>query len=153
MIELEDIEQEIELLSIALIDSNTKLVKLQENYAALVNKPEYPDGTLGFIYDNDSPVRYLVRLINITSQRFPYTGEDYLSKNVYGNFSNFTPLTTAILSMPVENTGTCPWKDGDEVRVEFESGAFETDHNPHGWVWDRSRGSQIVKSWLIKAAK
>jgi len=57
--------------------------------------------------------------------------------------------------MPVENTGVCPWKDGDEVRVEFEDGMFTANTHPTKWDWSlggKDDGT-IVISQLIKRAE
>jgi len=130
--------------------------KLQCEYADLVNKPEhpeYPNGTFGMF--NDASGGGVYGYLKNEDHNSPYQMHDVptLDDPDFERWKHFTPLTEAILPMPVENTGTCPWNDGDEVRVEFENDTFETDHNPHGWTWDKLRGSQIVRTWLIKAAK
>jgi len=136
--ELEDLGKQIKLLTI--------------KYDALVeaeNKPEYPNGTPGYF----GKYKYFGFLKNLTGAIERWGNHDLSGDCGLYNLGEFTPLPEAILPMPVENTGTCPWKYGDEVRVEFENGNFATDSCPTIWNWTASRPNPIVRSQLIKAAK
>jgi len=151
---MSELEEKIKKIK-GLIDSAVNLVAkidmLYPEIETLVeaeSKPKYPDGTPG-TFGNKNIFGFLA-----TNR---YTGEycRHLTpeiNNYQGSFKNFTPLPEAILPHPVENTGTCPWNDGDEVRVEFEDGEFATDDTPEKWNWKSNRGNNIVRSQLIKRA-
>jgi len=150
---MSDFEKEKSKYLNLIIKVKNRLMEIEEKYDALVNKPEYPDGTPGMVSDNDHTDKLFVRLINTDIKDFPYSGTTYFSGNRVLNYRNFFPLLESILPMPVENDGTCPWKDGDEVRVEFANGEFQTDTDPIGWNWNLSSGRTILRSQLIKRAE
>jgi len=136
-----------------LIDELRKDADLwQSRYDALVeaeNKPEYPDGTPGYFGDYK-----IFGFLETADHEAPYCRHLTPDLDTYqGSFIRFTPLPEAILPHPVENTGTCPWNAGDEVRVEFVNGTFKTDTEPTEWDWDLLSTHYIVRSWLIKAAE
>jgi len=149
---LESLSREISTLESVLYKAVKDLDRLKSSHDALVNKPEYPDGTLGLVSGNDHKGNLFVRLINVKNKDFPYSGTTYFTGAEVLNYRYFNPLTEAILPMPVENTGVCPWKDGDEVRVEFDNGDFITDNTPEKWYWTSTRGNNIVRSQLIRSA-
>jgi len=161
--ELEELIKQFKSLMDESMVNMEKINYLREEYNALVeaeNKPEYPDGTTGYLSDNKdmSSSSPLVRLINLPDSKF--SGTHHVTGHKYADYENFVPLDETILSTPVENTGTCPWEDGDEVRVEFANGTFETDTCPTIWNWSQSRWEErllkhnpIVRSQLIKRAE
>jgi len=129
------------------------IASIKADYKALVeaeSKPEYPDDTFGqfgvektYGYLRNTKVNNIFRYVHKNQE-----GNSYY----YASIECFTPLPEAILPHPVENTGVCPWKDGDEVRVEFENGDFITNDTPEKWTWKSICGNNIVRSQLIKRA-
>jgi len=130
-----------------------KITELVEAEIEAENKPKYPDDTFGQ-FGVEKAYGYLKNTNGLNNKIFRYQhknqeGEAYY----YASIECFTPLPEAILPHPVENDGTCPWQDGDEVRVELSNGAFETDTVPINWAWRKNiRLTHIVRSWLIKRA-
>jgi len=151
MNDLKELGEQIKVLQLNYGVDEKLLQGIAEKYDALVNKPEYPDGTPGSLVIDGDATNHIVKLINLEGGGF--SGTNIINNYRCGKYKHFMPLTTAILPHPVENTGVCPWQDGDEVRVEFENGEFATDDTPEKWNWTFHRGNNIVRSWLIKAAK
>jgi len=134
-----------------MLDKITELVEVEIDDES---KPKYPDGTPGYF----GGYEFFGYLKNITKDKIKICVNSDLSEDcsfvrLY-NVIEFTPLAEAILPMPVENTGTCPWKDGDEVRVEFNDGDVSTTRKSASdqWNWGFDAFRPIVRSWLIKRA-
>jgi len=156
MSELEELMDQFMILTSEAEVNMEKIKALRKEYNELIeaeSKPEYPDGTFGRFSDVGTfgPCGFLKN----EGRNLPYQMHNTpeLDDQQYERFKYFTPLPEAILPHPVENTGTCPWKDGDEVRVELSNGDFETDTVPINWAWRKNiRLTHIVRSQLIKRA-
>ncbi len=109
-------------------------IKLAEKRLAEIEKPRYPDGTLGYLWDGIAHKNKLASLINTVDTDNPYSGTTIDGGYKYFSYKNFTPLETAILGMRYENTGVYPGHGKDLVMVIFNTG-IEGAGTAGGFLW------------------
>jgi len=137
-----------------------QIKELQVKFDALVeaeSKPEYPDGTPGYFWDDD----YSMRVLGFISIKENYSGSGFscasnaeIHSGLSDGYKNFTPLTEAILPDPVQHDGgKYPGDPDDFVFVTYYTGAevkgFARDHN-----WSRTALCSPVATYqVIKRAE
>ncbi len=97
-------------------------IKIAEKRLAEIEKPRYPDGTSGYLWDDIECKGIFVSLINTVDKNNPYSGTAINNGYKYASYKNFTPLETCIMGMRYENTGVYPGHGNDLVLVVFNSG-------------------------------
>ncbi len=123
-------------------------IKLAEKRLAEIEKPRYPDGTPGYLWDDIDHKDLLVSLINTVDTKNPYSGTVMNGEYKYSSYKNFTPLETCIMGMRYENTGEYPWHDKDLVLVVFNSGN-EASGDAGRYTFDIDESSSSIKYYYI----
>jgi len=111
MNKLEEVGKQIKALN----ERTEILQQVYDELAAEKDKPEYPDGTFGKFFDNNSN-RYIYDYLRQTKEDGFYD---------IGNvrWDNFEPLTEAIMPMPIEHDGGAyPGDPKDYIFAEWVNG-------------------------------
>ncbi len=125
-------------------------IKLAEKRLAEIEKPSYPDGTPGYLWDDIENSGMLASLINTVDTNNPYSGTTINGGYRYQPHKNFTPLETCIMGMRYENTGEYPGHEKDLVVVGFGDGS-ESCQNAGYYTFNlRSCHIDIKYYYIIK---
>ncbi len=123
-------------------------IKLAEKRLAEIEKPSYPDGTPGYLWDDIENSGMLASLINTVDTNNPYSGTTINGGYRYQPHKNFTPLETCIMGMRYENTGEYPGHGDDFVMVVFNYGN-EAIGNAGRYIFDINKSSTSIKYYYI----
>ncbi len=123
-------------------------IKLAEKRLAEIEKPKYPDGTTGYLWDDIESSGMLVSLINTGDTNNPYSGTTLNGRYRYQPHKNFAPLETCIMGMRYENTGEYPGHEEDFLLVVFNTGK-ESVNRSNDYYWGLNAWDSSIKYYYI----